>query len=670
MWKFIKKSSPLEKVRSYWNTFLEFHTHICENDRDDLQKPASAYPEIGGLHKLLDILLEEDNSPSPTRSMRLCMEYVVTSKVFEILTAAGQIDMPGGLLEIVINFFTFVLREIKNQDFIPQMSFHTSLSSLLHILNSLIPTLTGEMKKSVLKLIYELLNKIHKNTALIELFIYNDGKKSELLPVSLLLFYFNEHDFIEYEKNAFFVIPKIRDAEIVSIIIRSHEFALNLVTKLAVYFQRKDVYCIQKMSEFFHEFYCQCVNRELQDEILDIFYENFCVQILTPRLQSSEFNTRLNASILLTIIVQEFTSQALLITIVYFLQGKERNGNKRLKPLVSTPTSSQGKKFDFTIDLNRGCKPLSDVSKMWETLLENLNSSHEQLSIYTLKIIYFLLAHGGKKVAMFLITDYFSGTPPTGNVTMTAEIFLSLIPQKILPKLTASWYSDYLSSGSFKCSSALSSSTIHLHEYSEHTGAQSFKAKAGETGGTQPRLNNLLDLEANLKFFEGDILHIIMQKFKNFLCNSVDENIFITGIISTLSAFPKEIGSFSALHNFLLEPQTSTDDNFLTFFKLLALEINHIADSDECLEEKLEISRYDLGLPSNTFTADSFYNSLISSAIRSKKLKCLEVENKLHIEAILIFQEFVKEVASILLFKEILDDMSMRARIDDEDLSN
>ena len=161
-----------------------------------------------------------------------------------------------------------------------------------------------------------------------------------------------------------------------------------------------------------------------------------------------------------------------------------------------------------------------------------------------------------------------------------------------------------------------------------------------------------------------------MQKFKNFLCNSVDENIFITGIISTLSAFPKEIGSFSALHNFLLEPQTSTDDNFLTFFKLLALEINHIADSDECLEEKLEISRYDLGLPSNTFTADSFYNSLISSAIRSKKLKCLEVENKLHIEAILIFQEFVKEVASILLFKEILDDMSMRARIDDEDLSN
>ena len=355
-----------------------------------------------------------------------------------------------------------------------------------------------------------------------------------------------------------------------------------------------------------------------------------------------------------------------MLSVVYFLQGKEKDGNKRLKPLVSTPTSSQKKIFDFSIDINQGCKPLSDMNKMWGTLIENLNSKYEQLSVYTLKILFFLLSQGGKKIVKLLITDYFSGSPPTDHITITAELFLSLIPLSILPKDSSTWFSEYMVSGYCKCSQALSLSTINLHEYSEHTGDQSVKIKTGETGGTKGKLADLY-IDINQKFFEGEILHSILMKFKNFLNNSIDENLFITGIISTLSAYPKEIGSFSALHNFLLEPQTSNRDNFLMCLKLLALEIDRIVMNDQHIHEKMNFSIQDLGLSPRNSHSETFYEHMLSSRTRAKKAKSVVIEDKRNIEAIVIFQEFIKEMASILLFKELLDDMSIRARADDEE---
>lgn len=663
MWKKITSKSTqatiVKKINNYWEIFLSFHETICENDRSEIQKSASSYSQIQGLSEIIKILIEEDKIPSETRTLKPCMEYLITSRFFEILTAAAQTDLPEGLLSYVIKLYKKIFKHIQNQDFIPQMSFHSSLSSLLHVLSSLAPLPQKEINIQIIKLLESILLHIYKSSALLELFTYRDEKSEKLLPMSILMIYFNDDTYLRCCKAPLFIISKIKSVEIVKIVIESHELGLNFITKLIFYFQTRQIEPVKYFSNFLQEFYANCACKQLQEEIIDAFYENFCVLVLTPRLQSNEASMRMNASLFLTLILEEISSLEMLLIIVYYFQGKGKDGNKRVKSFVSTPTNSQVKSFVF----DKGCKPLSDLSQMWGTLIENLNSEMEQLARYTLKIFYLLLNQGGKKVVKLLVTDYFTGSPPTDEVSITAEIFLSLVPHSIIPRDNKNYLGDYLNSGYIKCSHALSSSSFNLHEYSEHTGAQSYQTKTGETGGTEPNLISV-HTDPKQKFFEGELLQSILSKFKNFLNNSMDENLYITGIISTLSAFPKEIGSFSALHNFLLEPQTSSKKSFLSCLKELSMEIDSIISSDKNYNDKLSSTVSDMGIESKN-VSEYFYGLMGKKA---KKSKSLDMEDKKYIEAIIVFQEFIKEMVSILIFKELLSNMDARANVDDEDV--
>lgn len=664
---FQKPSSTkqIQTISKLWATFLDFHSKICINDKLDLEKPASAYSEVQGLNKILAMLIEEDKETSDSRMLRPSMEFIMSSKLFEILTSVAQMDRPRGLLTILIKFYKAILKKVVNQDYMHHMSFHSSLSSILHILNALLSSYSQDQKILVLSLVNCLLNKIFENPALMDLFVYRTEKKSEFLPLSILMIYFSEEYFYQYKHSAFITLGKIIDEDITKII-KENELVLRLVAKLAFYFQQKNIEAIKSISFFIQEFYSCCKSKETQEELVDSLYENFCAPILTPRLQSKEYSTRINASVLLSIVIQEISSINLLIAFVYFFQGKEKDGSKRLKPLVSTPTGSSRKSFDFQGDLNKGCKQISDISKMWETLIDNLNSKYEKLSIYTLKILFYLISQGGKKVVKLLITDFFTGSPPTDKVSVTAEIFLSQIPSSIMPGGIKFNVSDYLTSGYLKCSQALASSKIHLNEYSEHTGNSFSKSQSGETGGTLANSKYFYS-EATEKFFEGEILHAVLIKFKNFLNNQLDENLYVTGIISALSSFPKEIGSFTALHNFLLEPQTESKGNFLTYLKHLAIDIDLLMNSGDSFNKKVEIAAQDLGVIPKASASETFIG-IFSETIRNKKSKSLVIDdNKTNLEAIVVFQEFVKEMTSILVFKELLDDMSNRAKIDEEE---
>lgn len=658
----------VQTVNSLFNTFLDFHNKLCTNDRSNANAHAASFKEVQGLNKILEILVEEDKEMNDSRMLKPCMEFIMTSKIFEILTSVAQMDKPKGLLVILIKFYKGILKKVVNQDYMYHMSFHSSLSSILHILNALLSSFSQDYRILVLSLISSILQKIYSNEALLDLFIYKTEKKAEFLPLSILMLYFSDEFFYQYKHKPFIILSKIRDPNILKLM-KENELVLTITTKLAFYFQQRNIEAIKLVSSLFQEFYANSSSKSVQEDLVDSFYENFCVPILTPRLQSKEYSIRLNTSILLSIVIQEITSVPILMAIVYFFQGKEKDGSVRLKALVSTPTGSSKKSFDFKGDLNKGCKQISDISKMWDTLIDNLNSKYEKLSIYTLKIVYYLLSQGGKKVVKLLITDYFSGSPPTDDVLITAELFLTFIPPSVMPVGLSRNFSDYLSSGYLKCSQALMSSSIPLHEFSEHTGDIYSKPQTGETGGTNACITELQE-DRNQKFFEGEILHTVLIKFKNFLNNQLDENLYVTGIISTLSSFPKELGSFASLHNFLLEPQTKgSKGNFLTHLKHLALDIDVLVSSDEAFPNKIESTAREMGVVNKSTQNDSFM-FLISDSIRGKKSKSLVIEdNKQNLEAIVVFQEFIKEMASILVFKELLDDMSNRAKKEEEEYS-
>lgn len=68
-------------------------------------------------------------------------------------------------------------------------------------------------------------------------------------------------------------------------------------------------------------------------------------------------------------------------------------------------------------------------------------------------------------------------------------------------------------------------------------------ANSEETGGTE-----------KTNFYEGEILEIILNKLKTLFNNSMDENIFLTGILAQLSAVPATTKATRVLHCLLLEP--------------------------------------------------------------------------------------------------------------------
>ena len=130
------------------------------------------------------------------------------------------------------------------------------------------------MNKEVFKLIKYLLLQIYKSQALISLFMYS-SEKTEFMPLSILLLYLNEENFFLYDKTPFLIISKIKDKETLRIIRKTHEFTLNLVSKLAFYFQMKNIAAITAFSQFLQDFYTSCANKEFQEEIIEIFYETF-----------------------------------------------------------------------------------------------------------------------------------------------------------------------------------------------------------------------------------------------------------------------------------------------------------------------------------------------------------------------------------------------------------
>ncbi|OMJ80230.1 hypothetical protein SteCoe_19544 [Stentor coeruleus] len=669
-------ATPLQKITQTWENFLNFHTQLCGNNKSNSSKPAAAYTEIKALNHIIEILVEEDSLDTQVKTLRPCLELLITSKMFEILTAAAQIDIPNGLFLIVIKIFTKILKKVQNQDLVSQMSFHCSLNSMLRILLSMISSSIGEnniiciaddFKNAVIKLITRLLERIKGSSGHLDLFVSNYEKKSEFIPLSILMYFFNDLGFYKYDKSPFLLIGKIFDENVLRVIIRDHELANRLVMKLGFYFQMRELQTVKVYAEFLEQFYSNCISKTLKEEIIDSFYENFCAPILTPRLQSNEHSTRINSSIFLSTVIQEFKSIDLLLPIVYFLQGKAKDGSKRLKHIVNTPTSSQKKPFDFTPDPNKGCLPTSDICKMWSILIDNLNSKYDQLSIYTLRIIYYLLSQGGKKVVKLLITDSFSGNPPTSEVCIKANTFLSIIPNKITPKDLNRNLNDYLHSAYLRCSSAVKYSTIVLEEFSEYTGASSYKAQIGETGGTDV-VNQDFYVENSEKFFEGEILHVVLMKFRNFLENSVDENLYVTGIISTLATFPKEKGLFGSLHNFLLGPLNLNKDGFLACFKQLAMEIEFLASKDENFNEKLASTIQEMGVPIRSSASDTFYDIMLKGRNKNKKSKSTQIEDRSHIEAVMIFQECIKEIVSILIFKKVLDDMLFAVKNDENDI--
>lgn len=330
------------------------------------------------------------------------MEYCLDSKMFEELVAAAQTDFPQGIMSFVLSLITQILAGIKNQVLLAQTSINSALCVLLHVISGKL--LSGQeyhnSKSAILKLICELINLGYQDPGILDIFVYKNGEREEFLPMNVLMMYFQDEYVVNQTeiRDSLIMISQIENNTLFHLIHRQTEIALTLITKLAFYFQTIPVILdseekhrnlegqvkeLVNYAQFLDIIYTETIHEDFKNSIANHFYEDFCVLVLTPRLQSMDKNIRCTTTFAACVILQEFTNVDLVLPFVYFLQGRSKNGEKRLNFLVSTPTykeqnimhandskvSTGDSSGDSTHQLNtnlrnQGCKPLSDVKKM------------------------------------------------------------------------------------------------------------------------------------------------------------------------------------------------------------------------------------------------------------------------------------------------------------------
>lgn len=121
---------------------------------------------------------------------------------------------------------------------------------------------------------------------------------------------------------------------------------------------------------------------ELREAILRHFYDDFLGMLVTPRLHSADYKTRASASFYLSLLASALESSKLATTLVYYLLGKDKLGQRNRYSLLS-PRRAQIRKGFVDID---GPLNFVDVSRNWKILIENLESRNEALSCATLKL--------------------------------------------------------------------------------------------------------------------------------------------------------------------------------------------------------------------------------------------------------------------------------------------
>mmetsp|Transcript_3811 Transcript_3811/g.3606 ORF Transcript_3811/g.3606 Transcript_3811/m.3606 type:complete len:282 (-) Transcript_3811:33-878(-) len=272
-----------------------------------------------------------------------------------------------------------------------------------------------------------------------------------------------------------------------------------------------------------------------------------------------------------------------------------------------------------------------------------------------------------------MITDHFSGTPPNDEFKIDCETFMSMFPSSVF-SFNANTFSDFITSAyssTFEASSIIYKNIAN--EDSEFTGASASKlnenfskspiAKSAGTGGTpRKRLQLFIETEEEETFNPGEILDYVVSKFNNFLGNSFQENLMLTGIISALAVYPKVNEATRALNNFLIEPQDKKSNvMFIHILKSIASDIDSKFLEDTSLNSKLLMVKEMLEMPLKL----GFYDSIIVSrklTRRKTNENCVNESEKQFLEAVVVFQEFLKEMCSLLLFKELMHDMTASSK--------
>ncbi|XP_042099096.2 FHF complex subunit HOOK-interacting protein 2B isoform X5 [Ovis aries] len=535
---------------------------------------------------MLDILVYEEKQQAAAGETGPCLEYLLQHKILETLCTLGKAEYPPGMRQQVLQFFSKVLAQVQHP-LLHYLNVHRPVQKLLRLGGTVPGSLT---EKEEVQFTTVLCSKIQQDPALLT-YILEKGRVALKARENLLLLvsvasqaaatYLVQSSpccpaIVEHLCQLYQSLPSSLDpADIAAL--EGISWRLPSAPSDEASFPGKEA-----LAAFLGWFdYCDHLITEahtvVSDALAKAVAEKLFVEILQPQLLHVSEQSVLTSTALLTVMLRQLRSPALLQEAVAFLLGMDQQ-----------PAAPEDSPRTLCAHLIRHCDHLSD-----------------EISIATLRLFEELLQKPHEQIVRSLILCYLEGRPYVARGSPEPESYEDTLDLEEDPYFTDS----FLDSGfqpsakpppapatnpdgktavteivnrvlslSFLC---LVPEEAKTSAFLEETGYDTYvhdayglfqECSSRVTPWGWPLAPPPLDPhEPEQPFFEGPFLQMLFDRMSRILEQPYSLNLQVTSVLSRLALFPHPL-----IHEYLLDPYTNLAPGCRSLFSVLVRVIGDL----------------------------------------------------------------------------------------------
>nr|XP_025137633.1 protein FAM160B2 isoform X5 [Bubalus bubalis] len=571
----------LEAFVEHWKGITNYYI-----ESTDENTPAKKTDIPWRLKQMLDILVYEEKQQAAAGETGPCLEYLLQHKILETLCTLGKAEYPPGMRQQVLQFFSKVLAQVQHP-LLHYLNVHRPVQKLLRLGGTVPGSLT---EKEEVQFTTVLCSKIQQDPALLT-YILEKGRVALKARENLLLLvsvasqaaaaYLVQSSpccpaIVEYLCQLYQSLPSSLDpADIAAL--EGISWRLPSAPSDEASFPGKEA-----LAAFLGWFdYCDHLITEahtvVSDALAKAVAEKLFVEILQPQLLHVSEQSVLMSTALLTVMLRQLRSPALLREAVAFLLGMDQQ-----------PAAPEDSPRILCAHLIRHCDHLSDeISIATLRLFEELLQKPHEHIVRSLILCHLegrsYVARGSPEPESYedtldleedpYFTDSFldSGfqpsvkpppapaTNPDGKTAVTEIVnrvlslsFLCLVPEEA------------------KTSAFLEETGYDTYVHDAYGLFQECSSRVTPWGW--PLAPPPLDPhEPERPFFEGPFLQMLFDRMSRILEQPYSLNLQVTSVLSRLALFPHPL-----IHEYLLDPYTNLAPGCRSLFSVLVRVIGDL----------------------------------------------------------------------------------------------
>ncbi|XP_076313495.1 FHF complex subunit HOOK interacting protein 2A-like [Tachypleus tridentatus] len=682
-----------EEFSRHWTAIRNFYT----NKESSCWLPVEITNIPDHLHQMTCIL-EQEEGEGETDDAHPCMEYFLQQRILESMCGLARADSPPGIKRHIILFASRILSNVKF-DLLPHVSVWSAVQKLVKMCGE---ELASPYEKEEMDFVFFLSNRLMGDSHLFNHFICdtyrivsqkscNSANTSQsgttdvvtsvqkinipLLQSLVTFLHSPDHDISSKASDCLVKCAAAFDEKTMNILIQQTEFCSKIVVFLLNQYHEvkrhssfQDINDIELFSVHSDEnntsdvhlsagkrqtlsfvkwisFFDNLVGAQSQlgESLQVVFSDLFLKEEISAELTDSESNDSiLFTTKLISLCIHSISSEILILDFGIFLVGNERNPelpgdtDHFLKQLlinrcIETTSSSQVKLATLQLFEDLLQKPSEEV--MESLILRNLTERKYYDYLFVDEHVYFSDDEVScQRKSLYEDLDVSPGSSPVSRTFAPSSIhkilncFLLLLPDELksCEENDDSAYDVYIKDAHRQFQQCLL--LCDDWNWPDHPGFD-------DDDDTDSLVSETSDSETEADatctfFYEGSFLDMLFCKLENMLEQPYEFNLQVTSLISRLALFPHP-----NLHEYLLNPLIplvpTARSLYLVLLKLVE-DIKVSVQGIQNLKKKLELTR---------------------KILLNNEEGCNTFEESNVLEAIIVLEEFCKELAAIAFVK-------------------